>query len=206
MLLLRSGRIHGRHPEPGSTRRGWPIAAVVFSLLFTVAVLGCGPSKSPDNTTPAASPAAAPAVPAESRSAPSPSRMPPFPGRDLSADEASGGHTLARHVGKTDDELRERLRREPDISSASTYTDRATAEAVVGAALLSPPRSFAAWRNRAGSRPNFVLHFDAHRVIGRSVGRRRPDAVPCENALIVLRWDVRRERFFVLTSYPEDRH
>jgi hypothetical protein len=35
-----------------------------------------------------------------------------------------GGHTLARHVGKTDAELIERLRREPQISSASTYTDR----------------------------------------------------------------------------------
>jgi hypothetical protein len=116
-----------------------------------------------------------------------------------------GGHTLARHVGKTDDELMERLRREPDISSASTYTDRATAEAVVGAALASGGRSFEAWRRRTGRRPNFVLHFGADRVIGRSITRGRFEATPCEDALVVVRWDDRRKRSFVLTSYPEAR-
>jgi len=116
-----------------------------------------------------------------------------------------GGHTLARHVGKTDDELRERLRREPNISSASTYTDRATAEAVVGAALSSAPRSFEAWRYRAGRRPNFVLHYWARREIGRSVARDSVEATPCEDALVVLRWDDRRQQFYVLTSYPEER-
>jgi hypothetical protein len=125
--------------------------------------------------------------------------------RDLSADEAMGGHTLARHVGKTDDELRARLLREPNISSASSYTDRTTAEAVVGAALSSGGPSFEAWRRRTGRRPNFVLHFAARRVIGRSIARGRRDAAPCEDALVVLRWDDRRQRFYVLTSYPERR-
>ena len=171
------------------------MAAAAFSLLFTLGVIGCGSPNVPDSPAPAVSPVS----PAAERSAPSP------PSYDLSADEASGGHTLARHVGKTDNELRARLRREREISSASTYTDRATAEAVVGAALSSPPRSFEAWRNRVGGRPNYGLHFAAHRVIGRSIGRRRFEATTCEDALVVLRWDARRERFFVLTSYPEER-
>jgi hypothetical protein len=116
-----------------------------------------------------------------------------------------GGHTLARHVGKTDDELAERLRREPSISNASTYIDRATAETVVGAALQAGGRSFDSWRQRRGRRPNFVLNFTADRVIGRSLGRDRREAVPCEQALVVVRWDDRRETFYVLTSYPEVR-
>jgi hypothetical protein len=116
-----------------------------------------------------------------------------------------GGHTLARHVGKSDAELRDRLRREPQISSASTYTDRATAEAVVGAAMSSAGRSFDAWRKRTGRRPNFVLHFAAHYVIGRSVARGGREARPCEDALVVIRWDDRRHQYYVLTSYPEER-
>lgn len=115
-----------------------------------------------------------------------------------------GGHTLTRHVGKSDAELRERLRREPQISSASTYSDRATAEAVVGAALSSAGHSFDAWRNRTGRRPNFVLHFAAHHVIGRSVAHGRLEARPCEDALVVIRWDDRHQQFYVLTSYPEE--
>jgi hypothetical protein len=123
--------------------------------------------------------------------------------RDLSVDEAMGGHTLARHVGKTDADLSERLRREPQISSASTYTDRATAERVVGAALASGGRGFEAWRARTGRRPNFVLRYADSATIGRSMSRGRSASAPCTRALVVLRWDDRRQRFYVLTSYPE---
>jgi len=115
-----------------------------------------------------------------------------------------GGHTLQRHVGKSDADLIERLAREPQISSASTYTDRETAEQVVGAALESDSRAFAAWRERSGRRPNFVLRHRADRVIGRSMPRGRSTSVPCDRALIVLRWDERRGRAYVLTSYPEE--
>ena len=124
--------------------------------------------------------------------------------RDLSVDEARGGHTLERHIGKTDAELRDRLRREPDISSASTYADRETAERVVGAALASGGASFEKWKARQGRRPNYVLRYNAHEVIGRSVRKDGTSSVPCERALVVLRWDDRKNQFYVLTSYPEE--
>ena len=178
--------------------RLWSFVAAIV-LLLAVAATGCEPSNTPAPQANTPTPVASPEAAAVDRNAKSPSR------HDLSADEAMGGHTLARHVGKTDDELRERLRREPDISSASTYADRATAEAVVGEALSSAPRSFDSWRHRAGRRANFVMHFGAHRVIGRSMRRGRVEATPCEDALIVVRWDERRQRFYVLTSYPEER-
>src|SRR5208282_4363987 len=44
-------------------------------------------------------------------------------------------HILRKHVGQTDDQLLERLRREPRITGASTYTDRSAAEHAVGAAI-----------------------------------------------------------------------
>jgi hypothetical protein len=115
-----------------------------------------------------------------------------------------GGHTLQRHVGKSDADLLARLEREPSISSASTYTDRATAESVVGAALRRDNRAFTAWRARSGRRPNFVLRYRADRVIGRTMARGRAESVPCDRAVIVLRWDDRHDRYYVLTSYPEE--
>src|SRR5687767_15678586 len=78
--------------------------------------------------------------------------------RDLSLDESMGGHTLARHVGKSDADLAERLRRERQISAASTYTDRATAERTVGTALADAGGKLSAWMQRSGRRPNLVLH------------------------------------------------
>jgi hypothetical protein len=38
-------------------------------------------------------------------------------------------------VGRTDEQLRERLKSESNISAASTYTDRSTAERVVGTVM-----------------------------------------------------------------------
>ena len=125
--------------------------------------------------------------------------------RDLSVDESLGGHTLARHVGKTDAELADRLKRERNISAASTYTDRAIAERSVGLALAEGGSTLAAWQRRSGRRPNLVLRFrdPSRRTIGRSLPRGRATAVPCARAIVVLRWNERDGRFYVLTSYPE---
>ena len=125
--------------------------------------------------------------------------------RDLSVDESLGGHTLARHVGKSDAELAERLARERQISAASTYTDRATAERSVGAALADGGGKLSSWMRRSGRRPNLVLHYveQSRRPIGRSLMRGRKSPVSCTRAIVVLRWDDRKNRYYVLTSYPE---
>lgn len=125
--------------------------------------------------------------------------------RDLSIDESMGGHTLARHVGKSDAELADRLRREPQISSASTYTDRASAQRTVDAALASAAGRIDEWQRRRGRRPNLVLHYVARKQasVGRSLARGQRASVACDRVLVVLRWDERSDRFYVLTSYPE---
>jgi hypothetical protein len=125
--------------------------------------------------------------------------------RDLMADERCGGHTIARHVGKTNRQLAERLRQQPDIAAASTYPDLQTAETVVGDALARERSRVATWAARRGPRPNLALRYRAApgRPIGRSWqrGKVAPDA--CFDAVVVLRWDVERGAFCVLTSYPE---
>jgi hypothetical protein len=181
----------------------FPWIACALAALVALAAAACDRREPSRQTSPAATASAA-ATPAQStaeaeRTQPAKASA----AHNLSEDEAMGGHTLARHVGKTDAELLDRLRREPQISSASSYTDRPTAESVVGSALASPTRSLDAWRRRTGRRPNFVLRYDAHRDIGRSIARGRSESVPCQRALVVLRWDDRRQRSFVLTSYPE---
>lgn len=129
------------------------------------------------------------------------------PRRDLGIDEERGGHTLARHVGRSDADLRERLAHEPRISAASTYTDRARAELVVGLALERESVRLDSWLRRRGYRPNLVLHVEAPRgpPIGRVLLRGAPASVPATLALVVLRWDEDAREFFVLTSYPEAR-
>lgn len=166
--------------------------ALAFALPIVLALAACRgtePRHSPQTQT-TATPAAA-AAPAHRR--------------DLSADESAGGHTLARHVGRTDAELAARLRRETQISAASTWTDRDTAERAVGAALDSAGGELTSWTRRSGRRPNLVLHYAdrSGATLGRSLFRGQHAAVACSQALVVLKWDDRRDRFFVLTAYPE---
>lgn len=123
---------------------------------------------------------------------------------DLGRDEQRGGHTLDKHVGRTDAELRERLDRERDISAASTWTDLTSAEETVAAALRRNQDKVDRWNDRGFPRPNLALHFDAGRPIGRTMHHSESSSEPCSGAVVVLRAD-RDGGFFVLTTYPEDR-
>jgi len=129
------------------------------------------------------------------------------PRRDLAIDEQRGGHTLARHVGRTDQQLRQRLSDQPNISAASTYTDRETAELTVGLVLQQQAKRVTSWTGRRGSRPNLAVRVADLRgpPVGRVMSRGRKVPVPAHGAVVVLRWDERAKDFYVLTSYPEQR-
>jgi hypothetical protein len=126
------------------------------------------------------------------------------PTRDLSQDEAAGGHILRKHVGRSDEQLRERLEHERRITGASTYTDRSTAEHAVGAAIAESQERIQRWLNRPGGHPNLVLDYDSPTPIGRTINRGENQSHPCSHALVVLRYGGPSD-YYVLTSYPECR-
>ncbi len=107
-------------------------------------------------------------------------------------------------MGRTDDELRERLLRERNITAASTWTDRATAEYVMGETLRAERSRVESWMRRGYPRANLALHYDAGRTIGRSLRRGEDRVVDATQAVIVLRADG-PDGFYVLTAYPEAR-
>jgi hypothetical protein len=121
--------------------------------------------------------------------------------RNLSRDESLGGHTLARHIGKSDDELRERLQHER-VSAASAYTDLASAERAVGAAIAANEQRIHEWTTKSGGHPNLALDYESPEPIGRTLRRGQASSTPCSHALVVLKWRPPSD-YFVLTSYPE---
>ena len=160
----------------------------LLTLVFLAAIASCTRPPAPENG-PAAQPFAG-----ERRDA-----------RDLSRDEAAGGHTLRKHVGRTDAELRDRLEHERDIAAASTWSDRASAEAAVGAAIAEQSARISRWLERT-DHPNLIIDYDgdpAH-PFGRTLRRGEDRAVPCSNAVVVLNWDA-PNNYHVLTAYPECR-
>src|SRR5262245_53569234 len=180
-------------------------ARLIAAVVAGPALASGGCHRSSTDAAPAAAAAQTASTAARPASPPAAANTESAPRRDLSVDESMGGHTLARHVGRTDDQLRDRLKREPQISAASTYTDRTAAERAVGASLAAGGAALTAWERRNGRRPNLVLHYrdPAGAALGRSLARGQRTVVACDRALVVLRWNDRAERFYVLTSYPE---
>ncbi len=144
------------------------------------------------------------APPAAERVSPQREASPPAASRhDLSADVRFGGHTLQRHVGRTPEQLAERLQAESHIPAASSYTDRSTAEAAVGQAIADNQPRIQRWLNSQGGHPNLVLNYDADHPIGNFIRRGESQPRDCSRAIVVLKWA--GQDYYVLTSYPECR-
>jgi hypothetical protein len=172
------------------------VVNVLAMLLYFLAMQGsgCGSAPTPSDGRQEASPPGQKSATAKSTA-----------GRyDLARDEERGGHTLSRHVARTDAQLEERLRRERNISAASTWTDRETAEETAAEALRAERGRVESWMRRGYPRANLALHYSAGRPIGSSLRRGANAAVVCTDAVIVLRADG-PDSFYVLTTYPETR-
>ena len=171
------------------------IVSAIAALLLCLAAMhagGCGNAPAPGNSGAKSSSPAQTAATAKSGK----ERY------DLERDEQRGGHTLSRHVARTDAELAQRLERERNISAASTWTDRAAAEDTVAEALRDKQERVENWMRRGYPRPNLALHYSAGRPVGRSLRRGDSASVTCTDAVIVLRADG-PDGFYVLTAYPE---
>ena len=90
------------------------------------------------------------------------------PGGGLAAHEAAGGHTIARHVARTDAELAARLAAEPGINGASTFTDRAVAESAMADTIEANQAAVDAWLQGGGNQ------LVARQTLGETVGRSLP--------------------------------
>jgi hypothetical protein len=180
------------------TRRTRRWAEVLSYAALLVQIVSCG--QAPTSTrTPGIAEEPGSSNPS-SAATPTPSSAQRY---DLERDEERGGHTLKKHVGRTDDQLRERLERER-ISAASTWTDRDAAEVTVAEALRAEQNRINSWERRGYPRANLALHYDSGHTIGRSLRRGDDRTVDCTGAVIVLRADG-PDSFFVLTTYPEAR-
>ena len=119
----------------------------------------------------------------------------------LAREERQGGHLIRKHVGQTPEQLRTRLNRERNISAASSFSDLATAEAAVAAALSSNREHIAQWL--AQSSPRLVLNYTAPNNVGLTLRRGDREAEPTRRLRLVLVRDTReRDGYRILTGYP----
>ncbi|WP_454766928.1 RNase A-like domain-containing protein [Cupriavidus campinensis] len=111
-----------------------------------------------------------------------------------------GGHTIRKHVGQTEVQLRARLAREPDLREASTFPNLRIAEDAISKVLALEANRVSSW---ASSRTRFLT---LQRNVGASVGkvlvRNTGKLHNGSNVVVVL---VKGEHngmpFYILTAY-----
>jgi len=128
--------------------------------------------------------------------------LPNIPGGGLDSHEAAGGHTLERHVGKTEAQLAQRLASETRISAASSFTDSSVAEVAIAEAMNRNQSAIDSWVKSRGNR--YTIDYNANRIIGITLRRRASKATSASRLKIVLQRSAKLPPgYFILSAYPE---
>lgn len=111
-----------------------------------------------------------------------------------------GGHTLQKHVGKTEAQLRERLLRERHLGSASTFTDLRTAETVISDMLSANRSRIKSWSSSPGLRLELRTRFPY--PVGKVVTRQSGKLQDARSVTVVLRNESYNDMpYYILTAY-----
>lgn len=119
----------------------------------------------------------------------------------LARHEHSGGHTLARHVGKTEDDLRRRLADSRRLTNASAFESAAQAERATSAALRRHRDEIAAWL-RSGQnqiRIDTSLPFETGTTVSRDGSTKMVEGL----RMILRRDPTMPDGFRVHTAFPQ---
>ena len=117
-----------------------------------------------------------------------------------------GGHTILKHVGKTEAELRARLMAERRIDAASSFTTLGHAERAISNGLRANKNLIQAWASSAGMgnrTANLRLIHDVGSVIGQTVPRLSNRLQQTSRIVIVLKLETYNKMpYYILTAFP----
>lgn len=132
---------------------------------------------------------------------PPPSKLPGQRRFSIRENEEQGGHILEKHVGKSQEQLKQRLAAEPHLKTASSFHDGGTAEQSIAAALDQNQGAIEQWLKRS-SREKLPLKYKSQSSLGIALDHGEAVARTSDVAIIVLKPDS-RGGFYVLTAYLE---
>lgn len=119
---------------------------------------------------------------------------------------APGGHTLERHIGKTPEELMERLQRRPGLGETSSFKNIAEAEKLISAVLRDNKHQIQMWIKYIP--PNMTARMRLSRIFNQPTGilvqRGSRDIKTCYRVRVALEFrPFNGKPYFILTAFPE---
>jgi len=114
-----------------------------------------------------------------------------------------GGHTISRHVGISETELRARLAAQARIPAASTFSSLKIAEQVISKAIRLNASRITAWSQSARTGSKLALMNDAGMTIGQGVIRSSGQLVNMSKFRVVLKYETYNNKpYYILTAFP----
>lgn len=129
--------------------------------------------------------------------------------KSLELDELLGGHSITKHVGKSESWLRQRLLNEPETKSASSFRNYETANKVVAEAIKDNTDTIEKWLSGGSDKP-LKLNTIADNPVGIVLERGKGGSVGLKTATetrkaeVLLVKDNTSKGWHVLTSYPSN--
>ncbi len=115
-----------------------------------------------------------------------------------------GGHTLLKHVGRTEAQLRERLRLEPRRDVVSSFYNLASAEWALSEAARQNAQAISTWAKFAPVNDTLIVRADVGRNAGYGVIRDTAKLVEMRKVKIVLKMEKYNGMpYYIFTSYLE---
>ncbi|QJI32719.1 type IV secretion protein Rhs [Pseudomonas sp. ADAK18] len=120
----------------------------------------------------------------------------------LTTHEKAGGHLIEKHVGRTDEELAERLKSEPHIPASSTFRTLEEAEAIVSKSLATHHQEILEFLN--SKKDKYLIKDSSSQSVGRSILRGAEKSTHAYKFLLVLKRAPKMpDGYLLLTGYPE---
>ncbi|MBC8741937.1 hypothetical protein F6X40_35910 [Paraburkholderia sp. UCT31] len=113
-----------------------------------------------------------------------------------------GGHTLEKHVGRTEAQLRERLRLEPHRKRVSSFTNLERAEWAISEVMRAHTTQIRKWAECSGSGGPLTLTQRVASDVGYGIARQTGKMTRMNEVVVVLKYQTYNGMpYYILTAY-----
>ncbi|MGF6656028.1 hypothetical protein OKW34_006618 [Paraburkholderia youngii] len=113
-----------------------------------------------------------------------------------------GGHTVEKHVGRTEAQLRERLTREPKRQTVSSFTNIESAEWAISEVMRVDALRIKRWAQSSRRAKPLELEKDVGRTVGYGISRKTDSLTGMSVVHLVLKYETYNGMpYYVLTAY-----
>jgi len=114
-----------------------------------------------------------------------------------------GGHTMLKHIGKTEAEMRGRLFAQPRITAVSTFKTLEVAERTLYEAMKANRAAIEAWARAASPGATEAFYYMAASPVGQGVVRATNTMVQMNKVKFVLKMQQYNGKlYYILTAFP----